>query len=127
MSTPKKILLVDDDATAIFLSQRTLKRAEIEVEVLTAEHGLAALEIVKRVCEQEQCPELILLDINMPVMDGFEFLEALQTSADLSKADIKIVLVSSSTHYLDIARSKKYPGIDCIEKPLTIEKVSQFL
>ena len=127
MKQTKKILLVDDDSTAIFLTQRLLKRAEIEVDVLTASHGEEALKIVRTVCQQEQCPNLILLDINMPVMDGFEFLEELQKSADLSRTTIQIILVSTSTHKLDLARAKKYPVVDYIEKPLTSEKLAKFL
>lgn len=127
MVSPKKILLVDDDETTHFLTQRILKRAEIEVDMLTAKHGQEALSIVKEVCQNEKCPELILLDIQMPVMDGFEFLAELQKSADLSSAPLKIVLLSSSTHQLDVARAKQFPVIDFIEKPLTPEKLSRFL
>ncbi len=99
----------------------------MEVDVLTAAHGLEALEIIRHVCAQEQCPELILPDLNMPIMDGFEFLEELQTSADLSRADIKIVIVSSSQHYMDLVRAKNYPVIDYIEKPLTSDKLTRFI
>jgi len=127
MPRPKKILLVDDDETNHFLTQRILKRIEIEAEVLLAKHGLEALEIVKEVCQREQCPELILLDINMPVMNGFEFLEELQKSSDLSSAPLKIVLLSSSTHQLDLALALQYPVIDFVEKPLTPEKLIKFL
>lgn len=127
MTSTKKILLVDDDPAAVFITQLLLKRSAIDVEVLTAGNGQEALQIVRQVCQQEQCPELILLDINMPVMDGFEFLAHLQESADLSKAAMKIVLVSSSRNYLDLARAQNYPVIDCIEKPLTPDKLIRFL
>lgn len=127
MEKPKKILLVDDDATAVFLTQRALQQTGLEVEVQTAAHGLEALQIVRQVCAQQQCPELILLDLHMPVMDGFEFLEALQSAADISTAAIKIVIVSSSQHHLDLIRAKNYPVLDCIEKPLTPDKLNKFL
>jgi len=127
MKSPQKILMIDDDEANHFIAQRVLKRLEIEADILFAKHGEEALNIVKEVCQREQCPELILLDINMPVMDGFEFLEELQKSADLSSAAIKIVLLSSSMHHLDVARAKKYPVINFIEKPLTPEKLAKFL
>ena len=97
------------------------------MDLLTARHGREALNIVREVCQSEECPELILLDIKMPVMDGFGFLEELQKSADLSSAALRIVLLSSSTHDLDVAKAKEYPVIDFIEKPLTLEKLSRFL
>ncbi|MCC9136601.1 response regulator [Pontibacter silvestris] len=126
-SKAKRILLVDDDPAVSFITQRLFRQAQLEAEVLLASHGQEALDIVREVCRSEQCPELILLDINMPVMDGFEFLEELQKSADLSSAPIKIVMLSSSTHYLDMVKAKDYPVIGCIEKPLTVEKLSKFL
>lgn len=123
----KIILLVDDDEASLYLNQRLLNRLGIEVEVLIARNGQEALDIMKKLCEQEQCPELILLDINMPVMDGFEFLEQLQNLADFHDSSLKIVLLSSSIHHQDLAKAKKYPVMDYIEKPLTKEKLLKFL
>lgn len=127
MEQSKRILVVDDDIVAILTSQRILKQLKKEVNLLTARHGWEALDIVREKCQSEQCPELILLDINMPVMDGFEFLEELQHTPDLDSASLRIVLLSSSTHYLDVARAKQYPVLDFVEKPLTAEKLSKFL
>ena len=127
MQQTKRILLVDDDAAAAYVTQRILRQSGTEVDLLTARHGREALDIVREVCQSAQCPELILLDIHMPVLDGFRFLEELQNSADLSGAALRIVLLSSSTHPLDVAKAKEYPVIDFIEKPLTLEKLSRFL
>jgi len=127
MEAPKKILLVDDEEANHYIAQRVLQKLEVEAEMLNAKNGREALDIVKEVCQREQCPELILLDINMPVMNGFEFLEELQHSAVLSSAPIKIVLLTSSMHFQDLARAQEYPVIDFIEKPLTPEKLAKFL
>ena len=91
MKHPKKILLVDYDATTHYITEKVLKQSGTEVDLLTARHGREALDIVREVCQSEQCPELILLDIHMPVLDGFGFLEELQKSADLSGAALRIV------------------------------------
>lgn len=123
----KKILLVDDDGTSHFIAERILRQSGAEVNLLTAWHGREALDIVREVCQREECPELILLDIKMPVMGGFEFLEQLQEAAGLSTAAIRIVLLSSSTHHLDVTKAKEYPVIGFLEKPLTLEKLSEFL
>ena len=127
MKHPKKILLVDDDATTHYITEKVLRQSGAEVDLLKAWHGREALDIVREVCQNEECPELILLDIKMPVMDGFGFLEQLQKAADLSTTTIRIVLLSSSTHYLDMAKAKEYPVIGFVEKPLTLEKLSRFL
>jgi CheY-like chemotaxis protein len=66
MQRAKKVLLVDDDPTVFFITETIVKRLGAEVELMKARNGQEALEIVK-----EQLPELILLDINMPVMDWF--------------------------------------------------------
>lgn len=127
MKYMKKVLLIDDDDATVYITERLLKKSGAEVDLLVAGHGQEALDIVREVCQSQECPELILLDINMPVMNGFEFLEELQKSADLSSAGLKIVLLSSSTHLSDLARAKKYPVIDFIHKPITLEKLSKFL
>ncbi|MFD3003040.1 response regulator [Pontibacter toksunensis] len=127
MKQLKSILVVDDDIVAILTSQRIIKKLKLDVDLLTARHGKEALDIIREICQGDQHLELILLDINMPVMDGFELLEELKHSDDLSCALLRVVLVSSSTHYLDIARAKQYPVIDYLEKPLTAEKLSKFL
>lgn len=123
--SPPKILLVDDDEANHYIAKIILKKLAIEADILPAWNGQEALDIVKAVSQHGQELELILLDINMPVMDGFEFLEEIQKSADLDTTSLKIVLLSSSTHQLDIARTRKYPVMDYIQKPLTMEKLAK--
>ena len=127
MESAKKILVVDDDEANHFITQRIFKKLKIEVDILTARHGQEALEIVNEICQLKQCPALILLDIKMPIMDGFEFLEELQKSAYSSCTAFKIVILTSSTHQLDLARAKQYPIMDYVQKPLTPDKLARFL
>ncbi|KAA5544823.1 response regulator [Adhaeribacter rhizoryzae] len=123
----KRILLVDDNNTSLYLAQRILKKLELAAEILIARDGQEALNIIKAVGQSGQELGLILLDINMPVMDGFELLEELQNSADLRSVPCHIVLLSSSRHQLDLARASKYPIVDFIQKPLSPEKLARFL
>jgi CheY-like chemotaxis protein len=127
MKLPKKILLVDNDETSLYLNQRILNRLNTETEVLTATNGQHALDIMSKLCGQKTCPELILLDINMPIMTGFGFLKEFEDVAHQHNSSLKIVLLSSSTHPLDLEEAKKYLKIEYIEKPLTKEKLLKIL
>lgn len=65
-------LLVDDDETTNFVNEMLLKDMGVTEQILTAHNGQEALELILERCENNECPSLILLDINMPVMNGFE-------------------------------------------------------
>ncbi|RDV15840.1 response regulator [Pontibacter diazotrophicus] len=127
LKQPKTVLLVDDDNLSIFLSKRVLKMSGIEAEILTAQHGQEALAIIRELYCSGRYPELVLLDINMPVMGGFTLLEELQKSVDWKSSSMRIVILSSSLHDLELARAKELPVVGYIEKPLSKEKLSCFL
>src|SRR5688572_25251165 len=72
-------------------------------------------------------PELILLDINMPVMDGFEFINAFNAIDFKNKDQVKIAILTTSSHSIDKERIAKL-GVKCfVNKPLTEDKVNNFL
>jgi CheY-like chemotaxis protein len=130
-----KLLLVDDDTTSIFLTQMLIEDifpGSVE-QIQTANNGQEALEILSQYClsstggAENFCPDLILLDINMPVMDGFEFLEQLQKMDNFKKNQTKIVLLTSSTNPKDIERAQKYNVYNYLSKPLTEEKLKTVL
>jgi len=129
MSTPfRKVLLVDDDPTTNFLNRIVLERSGFAGQVVERDNGLTALEYVKRNCmndnvSKEGCPDLILLDINMPVMSGPEFLVELAKIEQAGKIVTKVVVLSSSSLLKDQYLIGKYQVIDFIQKPLTAEKV----
>jgi CheY-like chemotaxis protein len=113
-----KILLVDDDAAANYLSKELLESLHAAKEIEIAENCLRALELIK----QADSPDIILLDIKMPGLDGFDFLEKLKSLA-LSKK-IKVVMLTSSLRPEDKLRAFSYKAVvDYFEKPLTPEKV----
>lgn len=126
MKSLNSILLVDDDDVARFLMMRVIKKVVREQPILTATNGQEALEVLNQVCTTDVCPELILLDINMPQMDGFEFLSALQKSA-LATLPLKIVMLTSSANPLDVARANSYRIDGYLQKPLTEDKLKTIL
>jgi CheY-like chemotaxis protein len=122
------ILLVDDDATTNYVNTRLLKRLKVCDEVLVAPNGQQALELLHLNCWEGvgTCPALVLLDVNMPVMNGFEFLEAFAQQAPACQS-IVIVLLTSSQLDEDLVRAQQLPVSDFLNKPLTREKVAQVL
>jgi len=119
----KKILLVDDDEIANFLSKSVISEcASCEIEV--AGNGEEALRIIAGCLQSDACPDLIFLDLNMPVMSGQEFLIALQELPE--KSTMKIIVLSSSCAHTDIdsviGQVKGY-----LTKPLTADKFRKVL
>jgi CheY-like chemotaxis protein len=120
------ILIVDDDDTTRFLMKRVIKNIFQEDQIQTAGNGMEALAMLNQACSSQNCPELVLLDINMPVMNGFEFLQELQNSSVDTYA-LKIAILTSSNNPLDYLMAQEYPIIGFLEKPLTEEKFKSIL
>ena len=117
------ILLVDDDDTTNFVNQILLEDLEVTHQVQTANNGWEALQLIKQQWSEDGCPELILLDLNMPEMDGFEFLEAFEELKFDQKKSVEIVVLTTSMNPGDVERLRKTPIKGIINKPLTEEKV----
>lgn len=115
------VLLIDDDPTTNFLNQSIITDLNIakNTKVLTDAHE--ALHYLQNGCG-ENCPELILLDIKMPGMNGFEFLEALENIAIENKDKIKVVVLSSSLLTKEVEKSKFLGAADFVSKPLSPNK-----
>jgi CheY-like chemotaxis protein len=123
------ILLVDDDATTNFINQHLLKRMQVSDEVLVALNGQEALGVLQdRYLDPEAaCPSLVLLDINMPVMDGFTFLKAYNQLPQAQREAIVIVMLTTSLLDADMMRARQLPVAGFLSKPLTRAGVSEVL
>jgi len=105
---------------------RTLKNIVSDLEILTAMNGKEAINLLKDLITKNlEMPLIIFLDINMPVMDGFGFLAA-YNGMDGPKLDIKIVVVSSSSHSQDIIKAKSEGVSDFLSKPIDEKMLSKF-
>ena len=112
------ILVVDDITTNIILMQRMLLRRNYCV--LVAQSGTEALKIA-----EEKKPDLILLDIMMPVMDGYEVLARLRSNE--ATRDIKVVMVSALGGKLDIKNAMEIGADAYLTKPLVVQKLYDVL
>lgn len=114
------LLLVDDDRVTNLMHKRQIARRGLARHVDVATDGRAALDYLKSRAEQkEKMPDLILLDINMPRMNGFEFLDSYREYSELSDLKSKIIMVSTSTLRQDKERATAYPYVAGYEtKPL---------
>lgn len=127
MKKLQAVLLIDDDEISNSLNQLTLEELEIAEEIKVFSEGEQALEYLKSQSEQLQAAQLLIVDINMPTMDGEEFMLLFNDLAFPNKNKIKTVIYSahlSGKKYEDL----KNLGVnDFIEKPLTSEKMNQLL
>jgi CheY-like chemotaxis protein len=130
----EKVICVDDDPIALLLSKLVLSKADFASKVVTAANGEIAIEYLEKPesiidNQQSENPLLILLDLNMPVMDGWEFLEQFNASLYHNHyPTAKVILLSSSIDPNDIERSKEFSMVvDFLPKPLTREMLDIIL
>lgn len=116
----KNVLLIDDDHGFNFLNSRLLKKLNIIDTIHVCASGVSGLSRLEEMYETRgEIPDLVLLDIRMPGMDGFAFLHALQSLPCEIKDRVKVAMLTSSVNDDDFARSFEFPQVvDYIEKPL---------
>jgi len=124
----KNVLLVDDDKIFNFLSTKILERMSVAEDIHVALNGEEALTLLNNYYQGSMMlPDVILLDLNMPIMDGFGFLQAFRQLSLPKMERIKIVIVSSSEDPQDIARARELGVTYYLSKPLTEEKLRSVL
>ena len=124
------ILLVDDDEPTNFLNKMILEDVNCAQTIEVAESGQSALSYLENASETGDpvVPDLIFLDINMPAMNGWEFLEQYSSLDKQRKANVVIVMLTTSLNPDDRAKASKMPDVSGFEtKPLTPEKLQAIL
>ena len=110
----RKILIVDDEPNIVMSLEYAFKKKDFEVFI--ARDGTEALEIAEK-----ELPSVILLDVMMPQLDGYETLRRLRQNIKLKET--KVIFLSAKTKQADIEKGKRLGADDYMTKPFSIKKV----
>ena len=121
----KKVLLVDDDPDDQYLTQRALKATGLDLELCVAENGHDMMSLLKENIKANgtSLPDLILLDLNMPEMDGISALQELRKLPVMKK--IPVVVFSTSNSTLDVSESYDQGADFFLTKPGDFAELTQ--
>ncbi len=119
--------LIDDDTTSNFLDERLIKNCMIAKKIKVFNYANIALDELRHslVNDLKEFPDIILLDIKMPYMDGWQFLEEFEKFPGEILKKCKLFMFSSSINPKDVEKSKTYKTVQgFISKPLTADKLN---
>lgn len=124
----KNVLLVDDDEVCNFLNTHLLQTAGIAKEIHSALNGKQAIDLLNNYYMGSSAfPDVILLDLNMPIMDGFEFLEAFKRINLAEQKKVTIIIVTSSHNPNDLEKARQIGVTGYLTKPVTVESLMAIL
>jgi CheY-like chemotaxis protein len=128
--TKKTIWVIDDDPIYQIIINKLIKKSDFFSTANSFKNGKEAIDLLQNTIKKDNLssPDIILLDINMPIMDGWEFLEALEILKPGIEKKIIIYIVSSSIALEDKNKSKKYLDVlGYISKPISIDDLIHLL
>jgi len=121
-------IIIDDSELDCFIAQKLLKHSNKNLTVKTFQNANHVLEIIRERINENIQTTIILLDLQMPLMNGFEFVEEFEKFPAEVQKNYRIVILSSTKNPTDVHKILKYKTVnDIIEKPLTKEKLLSLL
>ncbi|RZJ36215.1 MAG: response regulator [Flavobacterium sp.] len=124
----ERILCVDDDPITLMLCRKVISKATFAKHTDSAANGEEALHYFDNLIlhNEENYPELIFLDLNMPVMGGWEFLDNFSKTYANFLTATKVIVLSSTIDPADVDKAKTYPMvIDFLSKPITVDMLEE--
>ena len=124
-----KVFIIDDDPIHQRIAQIMITKHQLYDEFVSYTEAGKALEVLEEnLADSDFLPDVILLDLNMPVIDGWDFLESFENIRSSLAKEIKIFIVSSSVDEKDISRSQSYASVKgFISKPLSPDIIRKTL
>ena len=122
------VMLIDDNEIDNLINQKMIEAASIAENIYTHTGAKSAIEFLSNMEKLEVAdkvlPDVIFLDIDMPLMDGFQFLDEFEKLTNVAKKKCKIVMLTSSINPQDFNRSKKYENVRLyLNKPLSHDSI----
>jgi len=126
----RTVMLIDDNEIDNLINQKMIEAAAVTENIYTHTGAKSAIEFLKNMEKLDMAdqvlPDVIFLDIDMPLMDGFQFLDEFEKLTNTTKKKCKIVMLTSSINPQDFNRSKKYENVKLyLNKPLSHDSIAK--
>ncbi|MGQ7944818.1 response regulator [Flavobacterium sp. WC2509] len=116
------IMCIDDDPITLMLFKKVAQKASFAKEIICSSNGQEAITFINNLTNEDTKPQLLFLDLNMPIMGGWEFLDLFNNSNYYHSNNTKVIILTSTIDPDDITKAKSYDNvIEFLSKPITVE------